>query len=338
MTLGWAWSMSKRVKTILVQVLKLGAGVALIYWLVSRGDLDFAAIKYVLTPFYLSASILIMLISLFANHFRWYSLLKARGFELSLFGSFPITLMGLFFNFTLPGSVGGDFAKVLYMSKHFKDRRLDAATTVLVDRIIGLYVMVIMSVGASLMNAELIFSKPVVKSIFISLMVILVGVGVGGAIFVSKWAERFDFSQSKWLNFKWLSPAKKILGALMQYRNHSGALVVGVLSSLCSQFLVIFFFMLVAHSLGENVGMAAVVFSVCLGFIVSAVPLSPGGVGVGQVAFLYFFKLYTGQTLKVATIGITLIQVIVFAIGLVGFLYFLRTGRIKTSEIEMAYD
>jgi len=40
----------------------------------------------------------------------------------------------------------------------------------------------------------------------------------------------------------------------------------------------------------------AIMFAVPMGFVVSAVPIAPAGVGVGQVAFLYLFQTYMGNS------------------------------------------
>ena len=48
-------------------------------------------------------------------------------------------MVGLFFNSVIPGSIGGDFVKIAYVSQHTRTRRVEAALTILMDRITGLF-------------------------------------------------------------------------------------------------------------------------------------------------------------------------------------------------------
>ena len=82
---------------------------------------------------------------------RWVLLLRVQGVFISQFQAIRLTYMGLFYNNFMPGAVGGDLLKGWYITHHSeKHRRVEAAVTVFVDRIVGLIGMILVASVASL--------------------------------------------------------------------------------------------------------------------------------------------------------------------------------------------
>jgi len=70
---------------------------------------------------------------------RWRLLLKVQSVDISIWAGMKLHLLGLFYNNCLPSSIGGDLLRAWYVTKHTDgDRRVGAALTVFVDRIVGL--------------------------------------------------------------------------------------------------------------------------------------------------------------------------------------------------------
>ena len=64
---------------------------------------------------------------------------EARGFlkeYWETYSALKLTLVGLFWNNVLPGSVTGDFVKMYYIGKLHPDKKAEAYTTVMIDRIV----------------------------------------------------------------------------------------------------------------------------------------------------------------------------------------------------------
>lgn len=74
---------------------------------------------------------------------RWWLLLRGHGFSFPLRRIFFVTYAGAFFNNFMPGSMGGDLTKVLLASAG-EDRKAAIAGTVILDRLIGLGVMILL--------------------------------------------------------------------------------------------------------------------------------------------------------------------------------------------------
>lgn len=78
---------------------------------------------------------------------RWFILLKAQGIDIGIRRAGELYLMGAFFSILLPGAVSGDLVKGWYVSRDAAGgRRAEAATTVLLDRAIGLAALVLLAV------------------------------------------------------------------------------------------------------------------------------------------------------------------------------------------------
>jgi len=77
---------------------------------------------------------------------RWSLLLKVQSITIGFWPAFRLHLLGLFYNNCLPGFVGGDLPRAWYVTKH-TEKKLEAALSVFVDRVIGLIGMLIMAFG-----------------------------------------------------------------------------------------------------------------------------------------------------------------------------------------------
>ena len=76
---------------------------------------------------------------------RWQLLLRVQGIALSWARVFMLLLIGVFFNFIIPGGTGGDVVKIFYLLKETPGRRTQALLAVLVDRLIGLFALIAMA-------------------------------------------------------------------------------------------------------------------------------------------------------------------------------------------------
>ncbi len=322
------------IKPYQIQLLKLLFVVALFYWLLSKGNLDLSSFRSILSVQLVLVSVSISLIAVFVNSFRWWLLLKGRLFDVSYFKALSLTFVGLFFNFAMPGSVGGDVMKGYYICRDHTERKLDATFTILMDRLIGVYAMLSLAILGILLSWDQVRSNLIIMNLFWLMLIIAVGALSVFLFFL------LQNDQAKWIKkissykFFGIQILLKILKALQSYKNNLQMLFAAYLLSFVSQLLAIMLFKYVGSLLGESLSFETYLFAVALGFISSSVPISPGGVGVGQVAFYFFFKTYTGQDLQVGAIGITVQQATMFLLGLVGGVLYLKMGKGKSFTVK----
>ena len=68
---------------------------------------------------------------------RWFLLVRAQNLPFTLTNAMRLGMVGNYFNTLLPGAVGGDVIKAVFLARE-QSRRAVAIATIILDRIIGL--------------------------------------------------------------------------------------------------------------------------------------------------------------------------------------------------------
>jgi uncharacterized membrane protein YbhN (UPF0104 family) len=106
---------------------------------------------------------------------------------------------------------------------------------------------------------------------------------------------------------------------LNQFQLRKADFVKIVALSLLSQSFSLLFFISIAPFMGESsIPLSVFMFVVPLGFMATAIPVSPGGIGVGQAAFLFLFNVVLARETQVGPLLITAYQLCTLAYGLIG--------------------
>ncbi|MDB5384978.1 MAG: hypothetical protein JWM11_624 [Planctomycetaceae bacterium] len=95
---------------------------------------------------YFGLSFVLATVSIFMTFLRWSWLVRALGFHFPLRNACRLGLMGMAVSYVGPGMVGGDSFKAVSIASGQASRRIVAAATVFLDRILGL--LALMWVGA----------------------------------------------------------------------------------------------------------------------------------------------------------------------------------------------
>jgi uncharacterized protein (TIRG00374 family) len=91
---------------------------------------------------------------------RWHILLRVQGLALSFPRVLSLTMIGVFFNFFIPGGTGGDAVKMFYLVKETPGRKGTAILSVVVDRLIGLFALIIFAAVLIAMKWHWLTSSP----------------------------------------------------------------------------------------------------------------------------------------------------------------------------------
>lgn len=325
----------KRLKNIAMTALKVVFAVSLVAWIIKGGALKPEALKIALEPTaFCVLGGLVFLQLLFANA-RWLVLMQGQGFPATLQRTFPLTLIGLFFNYAMPGSVGGDIVKGFYLAQEFPEQKLAAGVSVFMDRLIGFFVMVASGAFAILAFRERLEHDPrlvaigtgtlAVTFVFLVILAVALSRRLQAPIrFMAKYLEKLPGH----------AVIEQIYRAMHSYRYRTRELFFAIIYSSINQALLIAFFYFAARLLGEgDIPVSTFWFCIPVGLVATAVPISPAGVGVGQAVFFFLFQAALGRPVQVGAVGITLLQVFQFMFGLVGAFFYLKRGRgVPTAE------
>lgn len=327
--------MRNHIRSVLEALVKFGIAFAILYWLYSQGHLRFDFVHTLLAhPLVLVACLFLTFVSLYFNNERWRLLLHDQNMIYSRWATGRLTLIGLFFNFAMPGGVGGDIIKSFYLTRNHVSEKTKSIMTVLMDRLIGLHSILILGSVSMWLDITQIWSLPELKIVFLIVFLGTIAFTVITLAFLSH-SEKTKKIVELIIS---LLPLKhrflKIYHTFNSYGRHKKTLLLAYIYSFISQSLaIIFMYMICTLTYGVTINPHSFFIVVPIGFILTALPISPAGVGVGQAAFLYLFKIYSPEHASLGPSALTAWQASLLLFGLIGGgLYLLNRAEIKTAQ------
>lgn len=246
-----------------------------------------------------------------------------------------LTLVGMFFNFFIPGGVGGDIVKALELSKDNQASRSETLSTVMSDRIFGLFAMLTFS------TIFLLFEYWHIRSAFLGRFAFISLLFWSGMTFVLLFFPLIFKKMQIYLSTKdsnVLVKIEKLISSLqLTFINFRA---VGLQSkslalSLATQLVAIYFMYCVVIKLGTPPPSFLIFFALCcFGFVASALPIMPGGIGVGQYAFYALFAPISPELGQSTITAITTLQIFLLLYAIVGGIIFSLNPKNKKEILE----
>lgn len=318
------------------QILKIAFAGGLLWYLFHSGAIDLESLSVIATPAVIGSGILILGLILFLASERWRLLLKQQGFPVPSNEAFRLTLIGTFFNFFVPGGVGGDLVKGVLIANRQPQQKGKVMLTVLVDRVLGLFTMSFLALVSFAFAIELLERDHAFQIIFIALLGILVAFLVLFFLLLSNSASALRSFVERMVAP--IPKLQKIWLAFQTYRLTGRELALLLCFSFGAQLCQILFFMVVARGLDAHPPIEVFLFAVPLGFMVTAIPIAPAGIGIGQAAFLYLFSKALGSQTNLGAVGITAFQTFQLFYGVLGAFFFVllrkTDPRLSLHELE----
>jgi hypothetical protein len=210
---------------------------------------------------------------------RWFLLLRAAGVVIGWAATLRLTWIGLFFNTVVPGGAGGDVVKLVEVGRH-TDRRSEALGTMAVDRVLGLLVLIGLGGAATLALRE--------ETGGLALAVAAAGLVlvVAGAVYLSPFLRnRIDVGRLL-ERLPLGSQLRRVDDAVVALRGAPGAVALALALSLVGQLLNIAAALFCARAVGlDAVSLLDMLAIVPVALVANAIPISPGGLGLLEVAF-----------------------------------------------------
>jgi len=245
----------------------------LIIWLLCSGRLNFSVLGEVSHYGYLIVAAVVLVASFVAQVWRWLWLIQIQELEISAWAALRLTWIGLFANLFLPGGAGGDLAKAYAACRHQPDAKTRAVSTVLVDRLVGLHSllfvasvagMVVLSGGCNARQAAVVWLA-------------VIAFGIGTAWFLLLWLPHSDIAL-RILPRRFRRPLSDSLD--LYRRAWKKIFALWFYSAFCNG-LAIASYVLVAAALGIDTTFWQVL-AIPLVIVANVLPISPGGLGVGE--------------------------------------------------------
>ena len=300
-----------------VFAIKLCVAVLLLFFLWRAGLLDPSALEFITLDTFTVTLVTLAVTSVFCGQLlitlRLWLLLLHEGAQVSYFRVLGVTLVGSLSGSLLPGLVGGDAVKMLYL---FGDlpRKSHVVAVVMIDRVIGLYSLIMSSAISVILVATTTSSKGQMPTFFFSVplslaliaTIVLLGASWGGWSSIGILNRIYEVFPSK---------VRTLTSSLRECLPHPRLLLVLISLSLANHALVIVTFVVAGWLM--HVGIPSVFYFIMspLAMVMNIIPLTPGGVGITESAFSMVFSL-VGST-HGAMVGLfgRSIQYLAFAFG-----------------------
>jgi len=281
--------LNRRVKNILSGMRAL-VGMVLMVYVVSAGG-GWSALKPLIhTAWLFPALVALTILGTAIESKRLGVLLRSQEISLSFRQGCRLVAVATFFNSCIPGGTGGDVMKLYYLAQGNRNRVVEVATVLLADRAAALFSLLTLAVGFAALSMTLVRDHSLVKWLVVAALIGAVALVVIGAISCSTRlrTSRWYRSAISVLPFhRYLERASDALGA---FRNHKKALLGAVLLSALGHLALAAMFLALGRVLVPGVPGVAVALLAFLGLLANALPVTPGGLGVGEMAFEQLFQ------------------------------------------------
>lgn len=223
---------------------------------------------------YFFAAIALYVASQVMSAWRWQLLARVNGIPGPFREYLAYYFIGVFTNLFVPGLVGGDAARSLYLGRRH-DRLADAIASVVADRGVGLLALFWFAAGCAL----------AMRTVKLPPSILHVTVSIGAAAlagwltspliarFASRLGVRFD----------------RLVEPFLRFMRRPAALIPAILLSLLLQAALAVCQYLLAGGLGLNISLATFMLCVPIANVFASLPITLNGLGVREAAYLVLF-------------------------------------------------
>jgi glycosyltransferase 2 family protein len=238
---------------------------------------------------YVPVGVLCYLLGQLISAYRWQFLSAPLGFCMGLSGFYRIYLVGMFFNLFLPGAIGGDMLRMVYLARVAGKKKRDALLTLLAERGVGLVALMILTSLVCLtpsmqgLNLDIPLTVPFVKppiTMAVNLKWILFSMSLFLlAGYLLLWIIPLDHLAKKF------SPLRLLLQARVYWANVP-MLCKSVSISLLVHGMMIFLHLLIAQALGLHITVLFMAIVYGIVSLASVLPIAFNGFGVREGVYV----------------------------------------------------
>lgn len=273
-------------KSHVLLLIKLSLAVVLVWILLSSGQLDFRSILVVFDNLDLFIPALVCLfLGIVISGVRWWLLLRATGNNIPLSTVLNLQLIGSFFSTWLPGAAGGDAVRGVQVFRLLKNGRSTALLSIVADRIFALVGLISIAVLVSFLLPSAISPDAEIFQ-YAGLIQTLAYVLIGGLIFgllgiyLALRCSAIDYLPIKIRHY--LHPFGV---TLLMYLRAWPTLLLCLAVSVLATGVVITGMVTIASIFPYAANPQITAIAGVFGNLFSVIPITPGGVGVGESVF-----------------------------------------------------
>lgn len=266
---------------------KAAVGVTLLVVLVFGGRIDLGALSALAdAKLAIALCIALVIVQIPLAALRWSILLRAVGAPIPFGPLFHFVSIGLLATLFLFGPAGGDAVRGVYAWRALGRGGGRVAASLVADRLFSLLALLSLAVVFTLFNWRWIQQIPTLAVLSTSLFLAFAAgiVGVTALFLFPRFAPALETTLSRWpLASKLVTQIRRLMLAL---RSDPLPLVAAFVLALLTQIFTVAAVVVIAQAIKiGTLGAVDYLFAVPLTLLANSLPLTPNGLGIGEVAF-----------------------------------------------------
>jgi len=331
-------SSSKRRK-VAIGAFKMALAAAIVGYLVAKIQADEGFARLVSEQKhwrYLIEAQLLVLAAFAMNYVRWWLLARGVDLKFSIRDAFRLGSLGFLLSQVLPGSVGGDLVKAVFIAREQPLRRVEAVATVFIDRVVGLCAMLVIASLGLLLARKTLEANAAFRSLQLFIWA-ATAVGIGGTLLmISPWVS----GKKTQVMVSRIPLAghtlTKIVNSLDVFRSRKQYLLIAFLLSLGAHSLFILAFWFITQGLPIRAPDFMQTASIVpLGFVAGAVPLTPGGLGLLESGVAQLFHMIGFDASEGAMVALAY-RAMTYVVAAIGACYYVSARRTVDELLDEA--
>ncbi|TWT33016.1 lysylphosphatidylglycerol synthase transmembrane domain-containing protein [Blastopirellula retiformator] len=287
----------------------------------------------------LSLAFLLAMTALICTFLRWRLLVVALEMPFRVTDALRLGFLGFLFNFVGAGAVGGDLFKAIFIAREYPQSRAAAFATVVVDRMIGLYALLVVTSLATLAIDRSSADTAMLTALNIIYgLTIVGGLGVGMILLPG-------FTQGSVSEFfrglpKVGSKIGNVIDAVRLYRRQPLVLTTIAVISLSIHCLFALSIYCIATGLFTDApSLIEHLVIVPLSMLFAALPIAPGGMGTFELAMNYLYQNVPTPPAPdgmgtIVALGYRMITILMALVGVVYYWLYRKEVGVLMHEAE----
>jgi uncharacterized membrane protein YbhN (UPF0104 family) len=276
-------------KQLLWTLTRVAIAVALLYYVLSKNGNWTAAGQLLSAVWLLPLLFAQTIVGAAVESRRLGVLFRSQGMDVPFWYGYQLTAIAAFFSLCIPGGTGGDVMKLYYLTSRYRGKGVEAATVLLIDRVMAMFALLGLLVLLALAEGTLIRHQPVIRLLILGAAGLMAALPCFGIAVWSGWIRL-----PQWLPMR--AHVVRVIDAATAFREHKAALATAVGLSFAGHVVLACMFAAAGRVVLPEAPVLLVCMLALLGMFANALPITPGGLGVGESAFQALFTLagYSG--------------------------------------------
>lgn len=263
-------------------------------------------------PYIYIITVFLALFRSWLSGLRWATLHPLNNERLSKWTYFKLTMLSHLFNLIMPGALGGDIIKTIYAVSEREKNKLNDVIAVFVDRTVGL--LSIMFFG--LISMLFIHTKLNINWIQLLLLFFL----SGGFIFLIINRKYIDILEKLLSIIPVVKKVEKKVfsswrNALSFYHKNPKQVIYSLMLCIPIHLISFLTYYIFSLYLELNINFLNIIFSVSIMWLITALPISIGGVGVRELSLIWLLGMFGVSSEQAVTLSLLVyVNTIIIAI------------------------